>query len=94
MTNAKYGINLNPLASTKYLLTDGFYSTAKWYQPSLASTYADLARYGKADWVAAYCMQGTGTTSYFIAPDSAVQLTGGAALVAGAALIATTVLAL
>jgi hypothetical protein len=76
------------------MMTDQFYSTAKWYQPAAATTYTEVARYGKEDWVAAYCMQGTGTTSYFNAPDSAVQLSGGAALVAGAALIATTILAL
>lgn len=94
LKDAKYGVNVNPAAATKYLLTDGFYSTAKWYQPAPSSSYADVARYGKEDWVAAYCMRGTGTTSYFNAPDSAVQLTGGAALVAGAALIASTLLSL
>jgi hypothetical protein len=91
---SKYGVNVNPATRTKYMMTDSFYSTAKWYQPAVSTVYDDLGRYGKEDWVAAYCMQGTGTTSYFNAPDSAVQLTGGAALVAGAALIATTILAL
>lgn len=94
LTGDVYSINYLPLSATKNSMTEGYYASAKWFQPKEASSYTTIARYKKEDWVVAYCFQGTGTTSYFSAPTTSVQLTEGAALIAGAALFVTTVLAL
>lgn len=55
LTDAKYAVAAAPAAST-YVFTGGYYASASWYQPKFASTYADIARYGKEDYVGAYCM--------------------------------------
>jgi len=65
----KYAISYDPTSSTKYLMTEGYYATAQWYQPKFASSYSLIARYGKDDWVGSYCMQGNGQTGYFQAPE-------------------------
>jgi len=58
------------------MFTQGFYASASWYEPKYSSAYSDVARYGKGDYVGAYCMQGNGVNSYFSAPAASVQLTG------------------
>jgi len=58
------------------MYTETFYSSVSWYQPKYASSYSLVARYGKDDYVGAYCMQGSGSNSYFSAPASSVKLTG------------------
>ena len=55
LTDAKYGVVAAP-AGTSYVFTGGFYASVAWYQPKFASTYADITRYGKEDYVGAYCM--------------------------------------
>merc|ERR1711998_22625 len=68
LTGGKYGITKDPAVSTAHMFTQGYYASAEWYQPKYASSYNGIARYGKDDYVGAYCMQGSGTTSYFSAP--------------------------
>lgn len=85
LADAKYGISTSP-AATAYIYTEGYYASAAWYQPKYASSYTLVARYGKNDYVGAYCMQGSGATSYFSAPAGGVQLTGAIALSTGIAL--------
>jgi len=58
------------------MFTLGYYSSVSWYQPKYASSYSLVARYGKDDYVGAYCMQGSGSNSYFSAPAASVKLTG------------------
>lgn len=74
LSEAKYGIVHSPSVATKYLLTTGYYSTLSWYQPKPASSYGLVQRYGKSEIVAGYCMQGSGTTSYFGAPKESLSL--------------------
>jgi len=64
LSDAKYGRSTTPSA-TPYIWTDGFFASASWYQPKYASSYTSIARYGKQNYVGAYCMEGSGTTSYF-----------------------------
>lgn len=78
ITASKYGIVYSPTSSTSRLFTAGFYASVTWYQPKYASTYVDIARFGKDDYVGAYCMQGAGSTSYFSAPAGGTKLTGAA----------------
>lgn len=68
ISDSKYAISYDPTASTKYLMTEGYYASAQWYQPKFASSYSLIARYGSDDWVGAFCMQGTASTGYFQAP--------------------------
>jgi len=58
------------------MYTEGYYATVQWYQPTFASSYSGVARYGKDDYIGAYCMQGAGSNSYFKAPSASVKLTG------------------
>merc|ERR1711881_718229 len=74
LTGTKYAITYSPSAITANIFTAGFYASATWYQPKYASSYTDVARYGKDDYVGAYCMQGTGANSYFSAPAGSVKL--------------------
>jgi len=55
ISDSKYGIVAAP-AATSYIYTGGFYASVAWYQPKFASTYADIARYGKEDYIGAYCI--------------------------------------
>ena len=55
VTDSQYGIVATP-AATNYVYTGGFYASVAWYQPKFATTYADIARYGKADYIGAYCI--------------------------------------
>lgn len=94
ISDAKYGIVYSPTAATSYLFTEGYYSSATWYQAGYASSYTLVARYGKDNYVGAYCMQGAGSTSYFSASQAGVLLTGAATLAASAAVGAALSLAL
>lgn len=82
ISDTKYGIVYAPTAATSYLYTEGYYASAQWYQPSYASSYTLVARYGKANYVGAYCVAGSGSTSYFSAAAGGVLLTGAATLAA------------
>lgn len=68
LSDAKYAIVHEPAAAVAHLMNEGYYASATWYQPKLASSYTTIARYGKGDFVAAYCFQGAGSTTYFQAP--------------------------
>lgn len=83
LSGGKYSIVYTPSAETSYIFTSNYYASVTWYQPSYASSYADIARYGKDDYLGAYCMQGAGSTSYFSAPAAALKLTGAAYLAVG-----------
>jgi len=56
LTNAKYAITYSPSSATSYLYTEGYYASATWYQPKAASSYTLVGRYGKNDYVGAYCI--------------------------------------
>ena len=58
------------------MYTEGYYASVTWYQPKYSSSYTGIARYGKDDYVGAYCMQGSGANSYFSAPAAGVKLSG------------------
>lgn len=55
LTDATYNLVHSPTASVDYLYTQGYYSSTTWYQPFYASSYALFPRYGKADYIGAYC---------------------------------------
>jgi hypothetical protein len=74
LSGGKYAITYAPSAITANIFTSGFYASVTWYQPKYASSYTDVARYGKDDYIGAYCMQGTGSNSYFSAPAAGVKL--------------------
>lgn len=76
LSGGKYDIVAAPSTATARMYTEGYYASVQWYQPKYASSYSGIARYGKADYVGAYCMQGSGSTTYFSATDGSVQLTG------------------
>lgn len=65
------------------MFTEGYYASALWYQPAFASSYTLVARYGKNNYVGAYCVKGSGSTSYFDAPAGGLLLTGATTLAAG-----------
>lgn len=90
----KYGIVSSPDAATANVLTAGYYASTQWYQPVQASTYAAMRRYGRGDLVAAYCMQGAGSTTYFQQHGTPVTLASGMALIAGTSLLYSTMIAL
>lgn len=84
ISGGKYELTFTPTAATVGLYTEGFYASAKWYQPKYASSYDGIARYGKDDYVGVYCMQGAAATTYFRAPDTgSVKLAGAVSLAAG-----------
>lgn len=84
ISGGKYDLKLDPSAAIARIYTDGYYATAKWYQPKYSSSYTGIARYGKDDYVGVYCAQGVGSTTYFSAPATAsLKLTGAVSLVAG-----------
>jgi len=93
LTDAKYGIVSTPSA-TKYVFTGGYYASTAWYQPKYASSYADIARFGKDRYTGAYCMQGSGASSYFSAPAAGVQLLSAVTLAAGAMALGSAILAM
>jgi len=76
LSGDKYGLSYTPSSTQSRIFTQGFYASVQWYQPKYASTYADIARFGKDDYFGSYCMQGSGSTSYFSAPQAGVKLTG------------------
>jgi hypothetical protein len=94
VSDAKYGLVHSPSVATANVLYDGYYATATWYQPTMATTYAAGRRYGRGDIVGAYCMQGAGSTSYFQQHAEPVTLTSAMALIAGTSLLFSTVIAL
>lgn len=83
LTLTKYGITFSPTGAAARTYNNGYFVTATWYQPKLASSYSDIARFGKDAYVGAYCAQGSGSTTYFSAPATAsVKLTGALSLAA------------
>jgi len=96
LSDPKYGLAFEPSVAVAYLMNEGYYASATWYQPKLASSYTTIARYGKDDFVGAYCMQGAGSTSYFQAPytDDVTTLTGAVALAASLLAVGTLALAM
>lgn len=83
LSGGKYSLTLAPSAATARIYNDGYFASAKWYQPKYASSYTGIARYGSNDYVGIYCVQGQGSTSYFSAPATAsIKLTGAVSLVA------------
>jgi len=58
LADAKYGVVYAPTSATSYLFTEGYYTSAAWYQPTYASTYTLVARYGKDNYAGAYCVKG------------------------------------
>lgn len=91
LTGGKYGITKAPSASTANMFTAGYYASAEWYQPKYASSYTGIARYGKDDYVGAYCMQGASGTSYFSAPAGSAKLTGAVQLAASVLALGTAI---
>jgi len=67
LTLEKYGVAYTPSTATSDIYFFGHFITVDWYQPKYASFYADLPRYGSGYEAGAFCMYGTGSTSYFIA---------------------------
>lgn len=65
LSGTKYGISYTPSATTAKIFSAGYYASVTWYQPKYASTYTDIARYGKNDYYGSYCMTGSGSTSHF-----------------------------
>ena len=65
LSNSKYGIVITPAAATDYVMTGVYYGTAQWYQPKYSGKYSTISRFGSKDKIGAFCMQGSGTTSYF-----------------------------
>lgn len=94
LTDAKYSRTYDPATSTDSIYYAGHYISVWWYQPKYASSYTLVARYGKGNYVGAYCMYGAGSTSYFTAPAAGVSLTGAVALAAGAVVLGSTSLVL
>lgn len=85
LTDAKLGITASPAAAVSYIYTEGNYASSAWYQPKAATVYTDLRRYGKNDYMGAYCISGAGASSYFAAPATGMfQLTGATSLAASA----------
>lgn len=56
LTGGKYALVYAPSAATARMYTDGYFASVTWYQPKYASSYSLVARYGKNDYVGAYCM--------------------------------------
>lgn len=94
ITDDKYGLTYSPSTGVANVLTVGYYGSAFWYQPATASTYASVKRYGRGDLIAAYCIQGSGSTSYFQQHTEPMALTGAMALIAGTAVLASTAMAI
>jgi len=90
LTGGKYSIVYSPSAITANMYTAGFYASVTWYQPKFAASYTTIARYGKDDYVGAYCMQGTGSNSYFSAPAASVKLAGAVYMAASLISLGTT----
>jgi len=93
LTDAKYSVTYDPASATADIFYAGHYVNVWWYQPKFASSYTLVARYGKNNYVGAYCMWGTGSTSYFRPPTSGVLLDGAATLAASAVVLGSTILA-
>lgn len=91
LSGTKYGITKVPTAATAGMFTQGYYASAEWYQPKYASTYTGIARYGKDDYAGAYCMQGSGSTSYFSATAGSAKLTGAVSLAASVLALGTAI---
>lgn len=74
LSGGKYAITYTPNAATARIYDEGYYASVAWYQPKYASSYTGVARYGKNDYVGAYCMQGHTSTTYFSPFSGAVKL--------------------
>jgi len=91
LTDDKYGITYSPSAVTTYILNEGYFGSALWYQPKKASSYTLVGRYGVGDYVGAYCIAGSNQSTYFETPGRPILLTGGAAMAAGALMLGTAI---
>lgn len=91
LSGGKYGLTLAPSTATANMFTASYYASAEWYQPKYASSYTGIARYGKDDYVGAYCMQGASGTSYFSAPAGSAKLTGAVQLAASVLALGTAI---
>lgn len=94
LSDDKYGIVTSPAKATSHILQGGFYSSLTWFQPKISADYVTMGRYGEGDYISAYCMQGAGSTSYFTAPEKTISLMRGTALLAGAAGLLASVIAI
>jgi len=94
LTDAKYSVTYDPTSAIADIYYAGHYTSVWWYQPKYASSYTLVARYGKSNFVGAYCMMGSTSTSWFIPPASGVSLTGSVALAAGAVVLGSAILAM
>lgn len=65
LSGGKYGIVYAPTTTVAFMYTQGYYASVTWYQPKFATTYAGIARYGKDDYIGAFCMRGAGSNTYF-----------------------------
>lgn len=94
LTDGKYSVVYDPNAAVANIYYAGHYSKVTWYQPKLAASYTLTRRYGKSNYVGAYCIYGSGSTGYADSPDASVSLTGATAIAAGAIVLGSTLLAL
>merc|ERR1712228_968733 len=94
LTDTKYSIVYDPNAAVANIYYAGHYSKVTWYQPKLAASYTLTRRYGKSNYVGAYCVYGTSSTGYADPPAAGVLLTGATAIAAGAIVLGSTLLAL
>lgn len=94
LTGGKYDITYAPSSATSYMYTEGYYASVTWYQPKYASSYTGEARYGKDDYIGAYCMQGHSSNSYFSSTAASMKLTGAMYLAVGAVSAASIALAI
>lgn len=94
LTEAKYSVQYDPSAAVANIFYAGHYSKVTWYQPKLAASYLLTRRYGKSNYVGAYCIYGSGSTGYADSPEAGVSLTGATAIAAGAIVLGSTLLAL
>jgi len=92
LTDAKYSRTYDPATATTDIFYAGHYISVWWYQPKYASSYSLVARYGKANYVGAYCVYGTGSTTYFDAPSSGTLLTGAVTLAVSGVLLGSSFL--
>lgn len=94
LTDAMYSVTYDPTSAVDDLYFAGHYTSVWWYQPKYASSYTLVARYGKSNYVGAYCMMGSASTSWFMSTGSGTALTGSVALAAGAVVLGSAILAM
>ena len=94
LSDAKYGIVYAPTAAATNTFTEGYYASASWYQPKYSAMYTLVGRWGKGDFAGSYCMQGSGSTSYFSHAGAGITLTSAVTLAAGAVTLGSALLAM